>query len=162
MLVGSIGECGLHVTAELCLQLVKLLNEQRGIVVLGNVAILLVLVHALGSVVLAVGLAVKLVLLTVLDGEERRHHAYATQLVLQVHHVDLVAERCEILTCRCTETVDKHIYALSAVMSIVDGLLEVVLGPGRTARGVDNHHVGAAVLIVGSLHHPVADLPRTV
>ena len=162
MLVGSIRECCFHIAAELCLQLVKFLNQQRGIVVLGNVAILLVLVDTLGSVVLAVGLAVKLILLTVLDSEERCHNAYATQLVLQVHHVNLVAKRCEILTSRCTKSVDKHIHALSTVVSIVDSLLEIVLSPSRTARGVNHHDMSTAVLIVGSLHHPVADLLRAV
>ena len=161
MLVGSGGERPLHVSPELRLQLVKLLDEQCGVVVVGYVAVLLVLVHALRGVVFVVGL-VGIELLAVAEREERGHHADAAQLVLQVDHIYLVAERCQIHASRSAQPVNEPIHALSLLVGEVDGLLEVVLGPCRAAGGVDDQGVGTAVLVAGSLHHPVADFLRAV
>ena len=162
MVVGGSRKSSLHRIAELHSQLGQLLYKHVVIAIISDVAHLFVLVETFRVVNLVIGVVGVFAIAAVLLGVEGCHHTDATELVFRVHHIHLVTQRREIHSRRGTSAVDKGEYVLTLVMGIVDGLLEVILCPSRTARSVDPEDVSAVELVVSSLHNLVAKVDAAV
>ena len=162
MFISSPWEGFLHILAELYAEFCKFLEEQLRVIVVGNVAYPLVLVERFRVIELVVSLVCILVLLTRFLGVEGSHDTDTTDAVLRVHVVHLVAERCEVHTCRSTCAVDESDHLLTLLVGIVDSLLVIVLSPCRTTWSVDVENVPGTELVICSLNHPIAMFGRTI
>ena len=105
------------------------MHQFLSVAVIGDVAVLAVLVERLGVVEFVVRFVGKLIGAAVCFGVECGHHANATNLVLGVHVVTLIAKRSEIHTGRSTHAIDKGKNRLTFGACILNGLLVIVLGP---------------------------------